>query len=99
MRAADFRWLEDAKSRYANLGVKTLVMGSPIPACDTQIEVYHKALDAHLDKPVSTLPIRYFNDSDRHFTLEGSKLVSASIALRILSLDAKAYSASIQKEP
>jgi hypothetical protein len=86
---ADFGWVEAARKRYAALGVKVLVIASPIPECDAQFEVYRKALDDHLDGPVTTLPIGLFNDSDRHFTSEGSAVVSDSLARRISALEAQ----------
>jgi hypothetical protein len=86
--AADVAWTDDARRHYSAAGVKVLVTVSPIPDCDTQIEQYRQTLTTHLDEGVSTLPIAMFNDSDRHFTPEGARQVSESVAAEILRTQA-----------
>jgi hypothetical protein len=84
---ADFGWIDEARRRYLALGVKMVIAASPVPQCDAEIEVYRHTLTSHLDGPVSMLPLAMFNDSDRHFTVEGSKLVSAGLAEKILTME------------
>ena len=84
---ADFGWIDDARKRYSAQGVKVLVLVSPIPECDSQREIYRE-LAPHVDGGPSTLPVGLFNDSDRHYTREGSEAVSAMVAQKILALEA-----------
>jgi hypothetical protein len=79
----NLQWIDEVRKRYAARGVKVLVMASPIPSCDTQIPIYREALQSHLDGELSTLPISMFNDSDRHFTHDGSQVVSELVAKKI----------------
>jgi tRNA isopentenyl-2-thiomethyl-A-37 hydroxylase MiaE len=69
------------------MGVKVLVLVSPIPECDSQRDVYGE-LTPHLDGELSTLPVGLFNDSDRHYTLDGAGVVSGIVARKILALEA-----------
>jgi hypothetical protein len=83
---ADFGWIDDAKRRYSALGVNVLIRVSPIPDCDGEIGIYKQALTSHLDGETLTLPLALYNDSDRHFTVEGARLVSAELAAKIVSM-------------
>ncbi len=83
---ADFGWIDEARRRYEAEGVKVLVLVSPIPECDSQREIYRE-LDTHVDGVSGTLPLELFNDSDRHYTAEGSGVVSDMVAQKILALD------------
>jgi hypothetical protein len=85
----DLRWVEDARKRYSAEGIKVLLIISPIPECDLQVEVYRRTLASQLGVEINTLPLRMFNDGDRHFTREGSAVVSDSIARKILVLEEK----------
>lgn len=86
----DFAWVEQARQRYTAQGVKVLVTVSPIPDCDSQQATYKADLAGHLDGAVTTLPLKLFNDSDRHFTREGAAIVSAQVAQQILALESQA---------
>jgi hypothetical protein len=81
--AAGFGWIEEARKRYSAMGVKVFVLASPVPECDSQRAIYRE-LAAHLDGDVVTLPIGLFNDGDRHYTTEGSIVVSDMVAQKIL---------------
>jgi hypothetical protein len=83
---SDFAWAETARRRYTAMGVTVLVEVSPIPVCDTQVSIYRENLRSHLSGEVSTLPIEMFNDSERHFTVDGARLVSELIANKILKV-------------
>jgi len=83
----DFGWIDEARTRYSAMGVKVLVLASPIPECDSQREIYRN-LAPHVDGGPLTLPVGLFNDSDRHYTREGSDTVSAMVAQKILALEA-----------
>ena len=85
----DFGWVEEGRKRYSAEGIKVLVMISPIPECDQQVEVYRRTLASQLGVEINTLPLRMFNDGDRHFTREGSAVVSDSVAQKILLLEEK----------
>ncbi len=83
---ADFGWVDEARRRYEAEGVKVLVLVSPIPECDSQREIYRE-LDGHVDGVSTTLPLELFNDSDRHYTREGSGVVSSMVVRKILRLE------------
>jgi hypothetical protein len=83
----DFGWIDEARKKYTAQGVKVLVLASPIPECDSQREIYRN-LAPHVDGGPLPLPIGLFNDSDRHYTREGSDAVSAMVAQKILALEA-----------
>ncbi len=83
----DFGWIDEARKRYSAQGVKVLVLVSPIPECDSQREIYRN-LAPHVDGGPLLLPLELFNDSDRHYTREGSEVVSAMVAQKILALEA-----------
>jgi hypothetical protein len=85
--AVDFGWVEEARRRYSAMGVTVVVMASPIPECDPMLERYRRELGAHVSGGVTTMPISYFNDSDRHFTREGAMLVSRSVGEKIKNLE------------
>jgi hypothetical protein len=82
----DFGWIDEARRRYEAEGVKVLVLVSPIPECDSQREIYRE-LDGQVDGVSTTLPLGLFNDSDRHYTREGSAVVSDMVAQKILALE------------
>jgi hypothetical protein len=84
---ADFGWIDEARKRYSAQGVKVLVLVSPTPECDPQKAIYRE-LDAHVDGVSTTLPLELFNDGDRHYTREGSAVVSEMVAQKILALEA-----------
>jgi hypothetical protein len=89
LRTANFGWIDEARRRYEAEGVTVLVLVSPIPECDSQRAIY-RTLDAHVDEGAWTLPLELFNDSDRHYTREGSEIVTDRVAQNILRLDSVA---------
>jgi hypothetical protein len=83
--AADYGWLDEARRRYESMGVKVLVVVSPVPDCDPRVGVYRRDFAAHVDGGVNTLPLSFFNDSLRHFTREGAEKVSMDLAKQIVA--------------
>ena len=81
--AADYGWLDAARRRYESMGMKVMVVVTPIPDCDPRVGVYRRDFAAHVDGGVHTLPLSYFNDSLRHFTREGAERVSMDLAEQI----------------
>jgi hypothetical protein len=84
---ADAGWLDEARRRYSALGVKVLVTVSPIPDCDTRLALYRQGISPHVDGGISTMPLAFFNDADRHYTREGAEVVSTTVAQRIVALE------------
>ena len=82
---ADYGWLDEARQKYEAMGVKVLVMVSPVPECDPRIGVYRRDIGMHVEGGVNTLPLSFFNDSLRHFTREGAKRVSLDLATQIVA--------------
>lgn len=81
----DHGWVDEARRRYGAMGIKVLVNVSPIPDCDPRHMDYQRELTPYVDAEVRWLPISYFNDADRHFTLEGAKLISAGVVRQIVA--------------
>ncbi len=84
---ADFGWIDTARLRYSALGIKLLVLASPVPDCDAEADRYRRELTSHLDDAPSTLALSFFNNSDRHFTKAGSAAVSVALGRRIERLE------------
>ncbi|SEG37555.1 hypothetical protein SAMN05421819_2759 [Bryocella elongata] len=73
---------EDFRSRYANRAAVVLVDVAPIPACDNNLQAYAAQLEGITSNGLRALPIAAFNDG-RHYTAEGSRMVSAGLALQL----------------
>jgi hypothetical protein len=84
---ADAGWPDEARQRYSALGMKVLVTVSPIPDCDTRLALYRRGISSHVDGEISTMPLSFFNDGDRHYTRDGAELVSTALAQRINALE------------
>jgi hypothetical protein len=90
---ADYGWLEEARRRYESMGVKVLVKLSPVPDCDPRVDVYRAGIAAHVDGGVTTMPLSFFNDSLRHFTKDGAKVVSVDLANEIKEMERESVTA------
>lgn len=68
------------RQHFANSAGHVLVLAAPVPDCDLQFPWLAYHLDPVVDLPVEQYPIQLFNDTDRHFTVEGSSRYSSEIA-------------------
>ena len=65
--------------RYASQAAVLLVNVAPIPACDGNLAAFQAELRGLTSNSLQPLPITLFND-DRHYTANGSRIVSNAIA-------------------
>ncbi len=61
-----------------------LVNVAPIPNCDRNLSHYQEEFAGLTSNRLESLPIRYFND-ERHFTADGSRILSRVIAEQVTS--------------
>ena len=71
--------IADFHRRYATHAGVILVNVAPIPACDANLAAYQADLRGTTSNALESLPITLFND-DRHYTANGSKVVSEAVA-------------------
>ena len=83
----DTKWIEDVRNKYSALGIKVLVNVSAVPECDQGVAFYRRTLMPHVDDDLQIWPITYFNESDRHFTPDGVKLISTALSKQIEALE------------
>ena len=85
----DFPWKPESaprfREKYSSPRTRVIMDVSPVPDCDALYEVYAHRLAGWHDNAFTRLPIRFFNDSDVHFSPEGSRYMSEQIAGQILA--------------
>jgi hypothetical protein len=79
----DRAWIRHLREKYQAMGIPTLVIAAPIPACDPHLSQFESALGPNVDVNVHALPVGLFVTGERHFTPEGAFAESALVSARI----------------
>lgn len=73
-------YVRQVRREFSSPATTLLLLTPTIPDCDALAALFAGKLDGVLDAPVATQPITFYNDSDRHFTAEGSEVFSHRVA-------------------
>ena len=73
---------DDYLNGYSDRSAVVLVDVAPIPSCDANLAAYSSELEGVTSNSLLSLPIGAFND-DRHYTADGSKIVSSLVARQV----------------
>lgn len=76
------RKVVDHYLQYRHASSTVLVNVAPIPACDQNLQAYRQELSGITSNVLLALPIHFFN-GQRHFTADGSQIVSRMISAQI----------------
>jgi len=73
---------DDYLNGYSDRSTVVLVDVAPIPSCDANLAAYSSELEGVTSNSLLSLPIGAFND-DRHYTADGSQIVSTLVARQV----------------
>ena len=82
----DFGWIDEARRRYETEGNRRWYWSRLFRSAICRGKFIASWMRMW-DGVSTTLPLELFNDSDRHYTAEGSGVVSSMVAQKILHLD------------
>ena len=81
---------EQLRRQFARNGTQVLLLVTPVPDCDPQAAWYAEHLRGMTDNSLETWPIGFFNDIDRHFTVEGAEKFSREVGQKLRPAQGKA---------
>jgi hypothetical protein len=78
-------WFQQVRKKYSVNGTRVFMNVAPFADCEPQRERYRAALNGLHDNDFTILPISFYNNEDVHFTPEGARVISQSVAQQILA--------------
>jgi hypothetical protein len=82
-------FVQATRRQFTTPGTRVVLLSPDLPDCDPHFAMYAAVLNPLLDSPLQQMPIRYYNDVDRHFVREGAEIYSQRVAQILRTVEAQ----------